>query len=1230
MTTTVKRLLTWAVVVLVVLVLTVLGLTLFQWLRARLAPVWTPTPDPQALLQLRNLSLGYLDNGDYAQAVPMLKELVGHLPGDPFGPRNLVIALFAPNDQGQGGFQAVPTVFAELEAAIRSMLRLEPDSAAAHLLAGRVYRDLADKQRGNRDEMQRLLTLARDAFRKAADLEPDDPAPHYDLYLLEVDFVNPDELTEEGMRALTAAARRVPNNLRAQIELALRQAEAEMPEVRGTLERVLNLLPAEERSAREELSKALELVPPGTPRPSPQAAQRIFSARNLLQQQPVFLDGLRDLFPHPLTFLIEDFQPASYDRLGISKEEQSGGDVRFETRALPAAVAPEPGPVVAIRLADLRGDGKRSWVVLQAGQGQSTLVAVDSSGHAMMPPLSLPGLWSGMHLADLDLDIVPQADANLPADLDLVVFGPGGVRIFEQSAAGDSRGWKDRTAEAGLPPLKNVRWLTACDVDHDGNLDLILGTDSGTRLLRNSGNWLFYDITDRTSGLADRVTLGGVFGDFDRDGDLDLYLITPTGLLLLDNLRGGRFRAVPIPEINALCLARADYNGDGFLDLLVGGHRGARLYFGKPSVWPHHSDQVSELPTEQAIIRAVNLDFNNDGGTDLALVLGTDAPGIRFLGMNHKGDLSPLRDLLTIPPDSPLARCKHCEWVQVVDADEDGDLDGVVIADGKPLLLHNEGGNRNPWLKVRIRAMLNRDATAVGRAARVNYYGIGSTLELRAGQHYALQVVEDTETHFGLGASRAVDTVRVVWTNGVPQVVLRPAPNAVITEEQRPKGSCPFLYAWNGREFEFVSDCLWSSALGMKLAEDVEMDHDRQDNYLIIQGRQLQPHSGRYVLQFTNELWEVPYLDEAELWVLDHPADFAVFTNQRIPPLPSSQFRLVVARERRSPVAARDHRGRDVLEAIRFRDGVFVGGFERRRYVGLAEPHFLELDLGDLSAARSATLFLTGWVWPTDTTGNVAISRDPRFGSGPGVVGGSQPPLLQVPDGQGGWTTLGLIGFPCGKMQTLAVPLSLSRFPDGDYRVRIATSMEIYWDEAFLSTDDPSADATPMRIQRLKPLHADLHDRGFGRPYQQSPIGPHLFAYDDVDRRPLWKILPGPYTRFGDVTALLQEADDKYVVMAPGDELTLHWQAVPSPEPGWTRTFLFFARGWLKDFDMNGASSESAAPFPFAGMSRYPYSAPEAHPHPRFLEEYLTRNPAVQDFWDRLRPSSRPQSSSSR
>ena len=80
-----------------------------------------------------------------------------------------------------------------------------------------------------------------------------------------------------------------------------------------------------------------------------------------------------------------------------------------------------------------------------------------------------------------------------------------------------------------------------------------------------------------------------------------------------------------------------------------------------------------------------------------------------------------------------------------------------------------------------------------------------------------MRVVSGLVSHFGLGQRRSADVVRIVWTNGVPQNHIQPNSNQTIVEKQVLKGSCPFLYTWDGKQFVFLTDIMWKSALGMPL-----------------------------------------------------------------------------------------------------------------------------------------------------------------------------------------------------------------------------------------------------------------------------------------------------------------------------------------------------------------------------------------------------------------------------
>src|SRR5262249_45261576 len=152
------------------------------------------------------------------------------------------------------------------------------------------------------------------------------------------------------------------------------------------------------------------------------------------------------------------------------------------------------------------------------------------------------------------------------------------------------------------------------------------------------------------------------------------------------------------------------------------------------------------------------------------------------------------------------------------------------------------------------------------------------------------RVVTDPITHFGLGHRTIADVVRVVWTNGVPQNHIQPGTNLTLVEKQLLKGSCTFLYAWDGNKYSFVTDVFWKSALGMPrgiMAGEVKYAvPNSTDEYIKIPGRALQPQNGFYNLQITEELWETPYLDKARLVILDHPDTTDVYVDEKfiVPP----------------------------------------------------------------------------------------------------------------------------------------------------------------------------------------------------------------------------------------------------------------------------------------------------------------------------------------------------------
>ena len=184
------------------------------------------------------------------------------------------------------------------------------------------------------------------------------------------------------------------------------------------------------------------------------------------------------------------------------------------------------------------------------------------------------------------------------------------------------------------------------------------------------------------------------------------------------------------------------------------------------------------------------------------------------------------------------------------------------------------------------------------------------------------------------------------------------------------------------------------------------------------------------------------------------------------------------------------------------------------------------------------------------------------------------------------------------------------KFLSASREVRIITSMRIYWDQVLVDTSSGSAE---FNMAHLDPLKANLRWRGYS--HEKTPDGrePFGYEYERVSFTSPWKVVPGRYTREGDVRELLLKTDDVFVISRTGDEIGLSFDATKLPRlpSGWTRTFLLYSDGFSKEMDINSASPDQITPLPFHGMSRYPYHAPEAYPMTEarraFIERYNTR-----------------------
>ena len=812
-------------------------------------------------------------------------------------------------------------------------------------------------------------------------------------------------------------------------------------------------------------------------------------------------------------------------------------------------------------------------------------------------------------------------DYDNDGHLDLYVVNCGANVLYHNRGDGS---FTEVSEHAGVDEPQFGRTASFVDYDHDNDLDIVLGNDvalaeppqadafvfpddlpgQANALLRNNGNGTFTDLTDEAGLLVDLAqTRSILYADFDGDDDTDLFTVNANApSILFANARLGKFTPggafTPPLDKHALTAAEGDLNRDGAPDLLIAVGKKLFLYLNDGQA--NFIATVIELPT--AMINGVGgidlLDYNNDGWTDLLLrdVDGRSLALLAGVGPGRFGDVSAAVGL-----DAAFGNVADLD---LGDVDNDGDQDIVLqTRDHGTRLLTNTGQTTGHWLNVRL----------VGR--KVNRSGHAATVEVASGGHYQKQTVRRGRVHFGLGALETIDVVRVTWPNGVAQNVIRPPIDAELTVEERVKisASCAFLYAYNGARFELINEILGIGPLGVPMAPGVYHQPDCTE-LTAIGPDQLVARNGKYELRLTEELRETVYADQITLRVVDHPAELEIVPNEMFsaPPFPEDKF--YAAADTRLPIAAVDDRGADVLELISTHDQRYPT-FPVAPYEGLAQPHSITLDLGDLAGAQQIILFLDAWIyWPESST-VMAIAQDPRFAV--------TPLSLQLQDDQGRWrTVIESVGLPTSK--GLVVPVDLTgRFTGKNYRVRLTTTLCVYFDRVFVATGDQ---AQRCRVTELPVAESDLHYRGFSA-MSRDALGYERFDYDAVSLSGSWNQARGRFTRYGDVTELLEQADDMYAIFGPGDELTMLFDAerLPPLPGGWRRQFIFYANGWVKDGDLNTKYSETVTPLPFHGMSTYPYPPSEHYPRStefiRYEQEYNTRPGRVST--GRLAPWSR-------
>jgi Tfp pilus assembly protein PilF len=1112
------------------------------------------------------VGLAALQVGDDVHAEQKLSEITKLVPDEPAGWANWGILALR-----QRNYDLAAQRFERAR-------QLAPQNDQIYTLLG-----ILESQRGN--SAQALTDL-----RKAVELNPHNLRALYQLAeeTERQGGANSESDFQALMQKILAAQ---PDNLAAQLELSRMAAK------RGdaaTLKSALEKVKAQSASWPPEVQRQLTAVETAVAGSDLRAAatQTTF-LRNVLIRVPEYRLSLRAIKAAPG----EEAEP--FTRF-----------VRMETPVF----RPAP-PDMALKFANQpvadSGEGRWDWVgAIPLGSAGAPVIGMANGKQVRLSSGASVPFPGGRGAVAPQPEGIVAADFNYDFKNDLVLAGAGGVRLMRQDSPS---AFTDMTAKTKLPAsVTNAAYTGAwaVDIEADGDLDIVLGSKQGVpTVLRNNGDDTFLAIHPFAgiSGLR-----GFAWADLDGDGNPDAAIIDGAGRLhVFMNERQGQFRERPLPGdfSNVRAVAVADVNNDGLLDLLaVKADGGIVRISDKNDGERWDTAEIARVPdTAHNLAGEVRLqvaDLDNNGALDLILSevsQGSSAAGAWIWLGDDKGGFT----LLDQPRGPALA-------FAAADVRNNGRLDLLGLSgDGKPIQALNQGSKNYHWQVVRPHAV-----QAVGDQ-RINPFGVGGEIEVRSGLLVQKQPITGPQLHFGLGEQTETEVVRVLWPNGTVRAEFGVKADQDVLTEQRLKGSCPFLFAYNGRRVEFVKDAVpWSSAIGLRINTLGAAEIVATSEWYRIGRDELVPHDGFYDIRFTAELWEVYYYDYLALTTVDHPAGTEIYVDERFV-IPPARLGITTVETPQAIARAVDDCGRDVTDLVREVDGKAVD-FGRGQYQGVARDHYLEVDLGD-DAPKDGPLYLIaqGSVHPTDSSLNVALTQGSRWRA--------HGLSMEVPDGKGGWVTAqDNLGFPAGRMKTLVFNLTNVFRPGSPRRVRLRTNLEIYWDQIRWAKGAPD---TPLKETTLEPQVADLHYRGYS--VMHMPVGagaPEIPDYNQIEgTKQRWRDLIGYYTRYGDVRELLETIDDRYVIMNSGDEMSLRFAEQSSPPAGWVRDFVIKGDGWIKDGDYNSMFSKTVLPLPY--HAKVAYNTPPGkledewvyRHHPDDWRNYQTRYVTPEVFGNALR-----------
>ncbi|PNY33465.1 hypothetical protein C2E31_28650 [Rhodopirellula baltica] len=806
------------------------------------------------------VSLAALDVEENERAARVLDELVQAEPNEPALWANLAVAKLRLND------------LESAKAALDQALSLAPTSRELLRLNAQYL------------EASGQVAAAIDVLRELHQQWPENIRVAFNLSTL-LGQVSSETADEERLKLLSGILQSHPQNLRVRCESArLAATVSDSDSLRNAITWLKQNDSKWSDAQQQQIDQAAKAIEDGNDR---QAAVALTFFENLSKPSAAYQRSL--------------------DELGILSVTAVGTPVRsFLSLNMPPAEASPADLGLQFSIDASPGKAARLDLILgvdQPGERCSTLLSLSGTTIHIQGSAALP--FPG-YTPDNALACLAWADLNDDFRPDLVFVGEQGWRVY---LADDTEGFTELESPGDLKdqPWKSV-WQS--DVEADGDLDLFLSDHIGNlRCLQNDG-------AANLSAMENFPEIAGVIGfreiDFDSDGDIDYVCLDKKGnLTILNNQRGGRFtiesafgESDQVAPITAITVA--DLNRNGHFEI-VGATQSGQITTSEfdGETWQHTAllesgfSTVEESATKQTFAFLAAKDLDNNGAIDLVLSQANRS------GVWLQGDAGHWHSIKT----------PNIQVTSVVDVDCDGLLDLVGQADHQPQLAINQSSANYQWHAISPQAN-----TSAGDK-RINSFGIGGTIEVRSGKTLQSQMIQSSRVHFGLGQHPQIDVARIVWPNGTSQAEFELANGQASVAAQRLKGSCPWVFTYDGTGYRFIKDFLWRSPLGLKINAQETAGVTQTEDRIKLPGESLVPHDGIYDIRITAELWETHFFDSVGLVAVDHPVDTEIFVDECFAPQREPIREVVVGTKTQPLKATFDMEGQSLDETLASNDG---------------------------------------------------------------------------------------------------------------------------------------------------------------------------------------------------------------------------------------------------------------------------------------------------------------------